>query len=654
MCGFAGILTRRPTARDALSAAALRMARTLGHRGPDDEGEWADERHGIALGFRRLAIVDLSEQGHQPMRSHSGRYMVVFNGEVYNFRQLGRELEGAGIQFRGHSDTEVMLAAFDRWGIEQAVRRFVGMFAIAVWDVERKALTLIRDHMGIKPLFIHHQSGLLTFGSELKALHAGPAFDRTLDPESVRLYLNYLYVPAPRSIFRGTTKLLPGHLVTITDTTQNLPDPTPYWALSEVARRGINDPFRGSEEEAIEALTKTLEEAVTLQMHADVPLGALLSGGIDSSTVVALMQAASSRPIKTFTVAFDVAEHNEASHAKRVSAYLGTDHTEVRVDGHVALTVVPRLAEMYDEPLADPSQIPTFLVSEVARRSVTVALSGDGGDELFAGYNRYLYGARVLPRMNAVPHALRRFAARVLGAPGAGRWAGAYSRIEGLLPSPLRHRLPDEKIDKMVALMRARSQGEMYRSLMSAWRRPATWIDPTGARDQLVDAIDALWPTSLVDRMMLADQLHYLPDDLLAKVDRASMAVSLEVRVPILDHRVVELSWRMPRQLLIGAGAGKRLLRQVAYRRIPRTLLDRPKMGFTVPIAAWLDGPLQEWSRDMVRGLEEWLISGSARAGQSVDPARSPLALWALALLGDWINRWHADASSAAAAALES
>jgi asparagine synthase (glutamine-hydrolysing) len=403
MCGLAGILTRQADGRDALECVVRRMIGPIAHRGPDDRGVWADAEAGIALGFRRLAILDLSPHGHQPMWSPTSRFVAVFNGEVYNFDDLRQELEGCGFTFRGRSDTEVVLAAFERWGIPAAVERFVGMFAIAVWDVERRELSLVRDRLGKKPLYVYSEPGLVTFGSELKALVAGPSFDRTIDRDALASYLRYLYVPAPRSIFARAAKLPAGHILTISDPACPLPASRPYWSLAEAARDGLADPIR-SEEDAIDCLEAAISDAVRARMVSDVPVGALLSGGIDSSTVVAMMQQSSRRAVCTYTIGFDSAEFDEAAQAARVAAYLGTDHTEMRVTGTDARTLIPRLPTIFDEPVADPSQLPTWFVSELARRDVTVALCGDGGDELFGGYNRYVYGTRMLPKLERLPY----------------------------------------------------------------------------------------------------------------------------------------------------------------------------------------------------------------------------------------------------------
>jgi asparagine synthase (glutamine-hydrolysing) len=624
------------------------MAEQLEHRGPDDTGSWADQASSVAFGFRRLSIIDLSEQGHQPMSSASGRFTVVFNGEVYNHGELREDLERAGWAFRGHSDTEVILASFERWGVADAVPRFVGMFAIAAWDAETRSLSLIRDRLGIKPLYIYSQPGLITFGSELKALYEGPAFDRELDPDALADFLRYLYIPAPHTIFRHVRKLPPGHILTVSDPATELPDSDAYWSVDDVVSRGLADPFRGSDEEAILQLEDHLSDAVALRMYADVPVGALLSGGIDSSTVVALMQQHSNIPVKTYSIAFEEAEHNEGPHAARVAAHLGTDHTELLVTGEDSLKVVPDLSEIFDEPLADPSQIPTFLVSRLARREVTVALSGDGGDELFAGYNRYTYGERVIGRALRMPGVVRRAVAAGIGSVSSRSWDRLHAMATPLMPGLRKQRLAGEKVQKLGHLMGWTSEPDMYRSLMSAWQHPELMVaGGTGRHGAFEGALEKRDSLGLLHRMMLADQLVYLPDDLLAKVDRASMAVSLEARVPILDHRVAEFAWRLPRALKIRDGQGKWLLRQVLYRHVPKEMVDRPKVGFSVPIGSWLRGPLREWAEDLLAptSLQRTGIVRSepvrrAWAEFQNDPGRSGQGIWALVMFQAWSERW--------------
>jgi asparagine synthase (glutamine-hydrolysing) len=623
------------------------MIAPLVHRGPDDSGVWSDAASGVALGFRRLAIVDLSPSGHQPMWSPSGRFVVVFNGELYNFRALRAELEPLGYRFRGHSDTEVILAAFEQWGIERAVRRFLGMFAIAAWDTYRRELSLLRDRIGKKPLYVYREPGLITFGSELKALIAGPSFDRAIDAEALAAYLQYLYVPAPRTIFQTAIKVLPAHILTISDPALPLPQPRPYWSLREAMEAGLENPLTGSDGEAVEALDSLLADAVKCRMFSDVPLGALLSGGIDSSAVVAMMQEVSNRPVKTYTIGFGEAEFDEAAHAARVARHIGTDHTELRLTAEDALSLVPRLPDIFDEPLADPSQLPTLLVSQLARRHVTVALCGDGGDELFGGYNRYVYGMRMLPRVACIPRAVRHGIAAGLSTVPAAGWDRLHGLAAAVLPGDIpRHRF-GERIQKIGELLSADSIDSMYRSLLSAWQRPGdVMARPTPPVPLAGQVPGGGRRPQLLDRMMLADQSAYLPDDLLAKVDRASMAVSLEVRAPLLDHRIVEFSWRLPRRLKIRGDAGKWILREVLHRRVPPALVDRPKMGFSVPIDRWLRGPLRKWaepllSRDALEASGLDPVAVGVAWGDHQDGRReSGPALWAVLMFQAWRQRW--------------
>jgi asparagine synthase (glutamine-hydrolysing) len=646
MCGLAGLFSSEALSEAELRAAAARMAGAIVHRGPDDAGTWCTATHGVAFGFRRLSIIDLSPLGHQPMASRSGRFTLMFNGEIYNFPDLRRELEGHGARFRGHSDTEIVLAAFEAWGIHKALERLIGMFAIAVWDSAERTLTLVRDRLGKKPLFVYHKPGLVTFGSELKALAAGPTFDRALDREALALYLRYLYVPAPRSIYRAVTKIPPGHLLTISDPRAPLPAATPYWSVDAAAHAGLKNPFGGSDDDAVDALDALLNDAVRSRMISDVPLGALLSGGVDSSAVVALMQEAAGRPVRTYTIGFDDPTHNEAPHARAVASHIGTDHTDLVLTGEDALAVVPRLPTMFDEPLADPSQIPTFLVSQLARQHVTVALVGDGGDELFGGYNRYAYGPRSLNRVAAFPRSVRRLAAAGINALGPGSWDRVFRPLSAL-PGANRYRLVGEKLHKLAAVMDAPAEAERYRSLMSAWQHPEAVLDSEDVADDTLRVLRGSWPPQLLDRMMLADQQTYLPDDLLAKVDRASMAVSLEVRAPLLDHRVVEFAWRLPASMKLRDGETKWILRQVLYRRVPRSLIDRPKTGFSVPIDAWLRGPLRGWAEDLLASLPSLPF---LRAEPVTTAWRDMLArrraagtaLWALLSFLDWQAHWKA------------
>lgn len=648
MCGFAGLFTTERLARERLLERVARMSGALEHRGPDDSGTWADAEAGVALGFRRLAILDLSELGHQPMTSASGRYVIIFNGEVYNFAVIRDELAAAGQTFRGGSDTEVILAAFERWGIAAAVPRFVGMFAMAVWDTRERTLTLVRDRLGIKPLYVSAGAGTVLFASELKALHGEPGFDRTIDPVAVSRFLRFLYIPGPGTIFRSARRLPPGHMVTIRDARAPLPEPVPYWSIEQVAADGLGRPFAGTDEEAIAKLEALLLDSVRLRMIADVPLGAFLSGGIDSTTVVALMQAASSRPVKTYSIAFREPEYNEAPYAAAIARHLGTDHHEIEVSGEDALAVVPRLAGIFDEPLADTSQIPLCLICAAARRDVTVALSGDGGDEVFAGYNRYTYGDRITRSVSRVPPSLRRGLAAAAGRVARPGENPAWRLASAAVGAALRERAPGERTAKIARLLREPTPARMYRALVSLWDVPEALVpavlDDSGRFEHILENGG---PGDLFDRMLLADQSTYLPDDQLVKVDRTSMAVSLEVRVPLLDHRVVEFSWGLPRRFKIRDGKGKWLLRQVLYRHVPAAMVERPKMGFSVPIDRWLRGPLREWAGDLLAsdalerdGLLDAAPIHAAWRDLRAGRGDAGLGLWAVVMLQAWRERW--------------
>ncbi len=608
MCGIAGFIDpgRRSTG-SGLRAHAADMAETLRHRGPDDMGTWVDAQSGVALGHTRLSIVDLSAAGAQPMLSSCGRFVLTYNGEVYNAPELREELRKLGRPFRGHSDTEVIVEAFAVWGVRRTVQRLIGMFAFAVWDRLEDRLTLARDRLGIKPLYWGRQDGRVLFASELKALRALPFWRAELDREALAAYLRFNYVPAPRSIYRGVGKLRPGTLI------ECAPDGEPtehvYWSLSDAVEQGAGDPLDVSDAEAVEALEALLGDAVARRMVADVPLGAFLSGGIDSSTVVALMQRAADRPVRTFTIGFHERSHDEARDAKAVAAHLRTDHTELYVSAAEARDVIPRLPVMFDEPFADSSQIPTFLVSRMTREHVTVALSGDGGDEVFAGYNRYAQ-ARLFGRsMGRLPRPLRRLVASGLGGLAPETW----DRLFGAVPGRLRPRTPGDKMHKLARALKAGEEG-FYLSLVSQWPEPERIVrdaaEPKGVLWD--DGAKALLP-ELAPRLQYLDTLTYLPDDILTKVDRASMAVSLEARVPILDHRVVEFAWRLPERFRRRGRASKWLLRQLLYKYVPRALVDRPKMGFAMPIDAWLRGPLRDWA--------ETLLDAKALAAGGLDPA---------------------------------
>jgi asparagine synthase (glutamine-hydrolysing) len=631
VCGIAGFWDAGSPGPEGHEAVAGRMADAIASRGPDDRGTWADPAAGIALGHRRLSILDLSPCGHQPMEGPGGRWWVAFNGEIFNFGALRRELEGR-YSFRGHSDTEVLLAAVDAWGVQGAVGRFVGMFAFALWDRERRELHLVRDRLGIKPLFYGRMGGALLWGSELKALKAHPKFRGSVDRGALALLLRHNCIPAPYSIWQGVRKLPPGTVLTLRGPDDEA-EPRAYWSAREVAERGMAAPFAGTEAEAADALEALLRDAVGLRMIADVPLGAFLSGGIDSSTVVALMQAQSARPVKTFSIGFQDGGYDEARHAAAVAAHLGTEHTELYVTPEDALAVIPRLPSMYDEPFADSSQIPTFLVSQLARRHVTVALSGDGGDELFAGYNRHLWGKRVGRAVRRVPRPLRALGAGALTALSPRGWDRLYRGVAPVLPPSLRQRVPGDKMHKLAAVLPADGPLDLYRRLASHWKEPASVVPGATEPPTLLTRPGGAALRGLTAQMMYWDLTTYLPDDILTKVDRASMAVGLEARVPLLDHRVVEFAWTVPLHMKLRDGQGKWLLRQVLYRHVPQSLVERPKMGFGIPLDAWLRGPLRGWAEDL-------LDEGRLRREGFLDPV--PVRrLWAEHLSGRGGWQYH-------------
>lgn len=647
MCGIAGLWTPNGESEEALAALATRMRDTLAHRGPDAAGVWADARVGVAFGQRRLAVVDLSPHGHQPMVSPSGRYIVTYNGEVYNAPALR---ETVPRPYRGHSDTEVMLAAFERWGVRHALEQFVGMFAFAVWDQRDRHLWLVRDRLGIKPLYWAQIGGTLVFGSELKAIVAHPAFEPSVNRAALTAFFRYNYVPAPHTIWNGVHKLLPGHFVQLDDPAGEV-RPVAWWSAVDVARAGRARPFAGTDREAVEALQTHLMDAVRIRMLADVPLGAFLSGGIDSSTVVALMQAQSSRPVKTFSVGFRESAYDESPHARAVAAHLGTDHTELYVSAQDALALVPGLADLYDEPFSDSSQIPTGLVSQLARPHVTVALSGDGGDEVFGGYNRHLWAPRIWSGVSRLPAAAR---ARV------GRWMNvvppewvdeAFALAGPWLPARLRFRVPGEKLHKLGAVLGAADEDAMYRAVCSHTLSPSSLVLQGREASPAQADLDGL-ELPFAERMMLRDLRTYLPDDVLTKVDRASMAVALEARVPLLDHRVVAFAWTLPLRLRIHNGVGKWLLRQVLERHVPRVLFDREKSGFGVPIDQWLRGPLREWAEDLLSEerlrRDGFLNVAEVRrlwTGHLTRRTSAHHRLWDVLMFQAWCTRWLPRAS---------
>ncbi len=624
MCGITGFWGSTPDA-----AIVERMALRIKSRGPDDAGVWIDAAAGLALAHRRLSILDLSPAGHQPMVSPCGRYVLVYNGEVYNHQDLREELEreGGSFNWRGHSDTETLLAALRHWGVRGALERVNGMFAFALWDVTQRTLFLARDRMGEKPLYYGRSGGVFLFGSELKALTAHPEWRSEVDRDALALYLRHSCVPSPWSIYRGIGKLLPAHFVAIHDGGRAVGEPVCYWDLGSVAESGAS--AKASEPEALaDELDALLRDSVGRRMAADVPLGAFLSGGYDSTTVVALMQAQSSRPVKTFSIGFHEEGYNEAKHAKAVAQHLGTEHTELYVSSEAAMSVIPNLPDIYDEPFSDSSQIPTYLVSALARKSVVISLSGDGGDELFYGYDRYFKTEQIWSKLRRLPLPLRQFGGGLIShLPGH-----ALEKAMPLLPTKYRISHLADRLPKLAEILSHTSSLSFYRGLVSHAKRPDKIVLGAIEPDTILNRPDRL-PNlpGLRERMMYLDMTSYLPDDILTKVDRASMAVSLETRVPLLDHRLVEFAWRVPTEYKYRDGQSKWLLRQVLYRYVPRDLMERPKMGFGVPIEHWLRGPLRDWA-------ERLLDEKRLREEGFFDPVQLR-RMWAEHLCG--ARRWH-------------
>lgn len=589
MCGLAGFFSASGFGSVDAETVTRSMSSQLIHRGPDDAGVWLDAEAGIALGHQRLAILELSAAGKQPMAAASGRYMLAFNGEIYNHLQMRDELAHAGSTpaWRGHSDTETLLAAFDHWGVAATLERCVGMFAIALWDRAERRLTLARDRLGEKPLFYGWQGGHLLFGSQLSALRAHPAFGASVDRSALADYLHCGYITSPASIYTDIFKLVPGEFVQFDTATATgtVPQSVKYWSLDDVARDGMARPFSGSDIEAVDELDRRLSQAVQLQSIADVPVGAFLSGGFDSTTIVALMQRHASRPVKSFTIGFDEATHNEAVHAKRVAQHLGTEHTELYVTPREATDVIPSLPQVYDEPFGDSSAVPTILVSRLAREQVTVSLSGDGGDELFGGYTRYFRTREIWDQSRRLPAPLRQTV-------GVG-----LNTLSALMPTSHLGR----RIKRRADLLRSRNISMCFQNHVrqrNDVHKLVLGSEPIAWQGRLLES--ALKCGDQEEAMMMMDALGYLPDDILTKVDRAAMAVSLETRVPMLDHRVVEFAWQLPQHMKIRDGQGKWLLRKLLGRYVPDSMMDRPKMGFGVPVGQWIREPLRDWAESLL------------------------------------------------------
>lgn len=600
MCGLTGYYSLTPPP----SNIPERMATTLHHRGPDDSGIWQDKTNGLVLIHRRLAIQDLSPAGHQPMHSASKRYAIAFNGEIYNHKVLRHQLPT--LKWRGTSDTETLLACFEHWGIEATLQRTIGMFAIVLWDKQQQQLTLARDRIGEKPLYYGWQGNSFLFGSELNALRQHPDFLADIDRNSLTLLLRHNSIPGPYSIYQNIRKLTPGCYLTLELNqpviTGYCPEPTPYWSLQKTIIDAKQNLFTGSDQEAMDELELTLSTAVQRQKIADVPLGAFLSGGIDSSIIVALMQANSDLPVNTFTIGFESAEYNEAEHAKAVAGHLGTRHTEWYISEQDALDVIPQLPLLYNEPFADASQIPTHLVAKLASQHVTVALSGDAGDELFAGYNRYIWAQRIWRKIAWLPATLRCQLTRMLTVLPAHQWDKLNQFTQILQPQRLRSAQLGDKFHKLAdRISDTNNLDEFYYRLVSEWQHPEQAV-VNGREPATLLTSPEQWPhlQNSSERMMYLDSMTYLPNDILTKVDRAAMGVSLETRVPFLDHRLIEFAWRLPIQMKVRDGQSKWLVRQLLHHYVPQALIERPKMGFTIPLDQWLRGSLREWAEALL------------------------------------------------------
>ena len=600
MCGIVGFLDCALAPQRAIQIA-LSMSVAITHRGPDDEGIWNDPECGITLAHRRLAIVDLSPAGHQPMFSADGRHVIIFNGEIYNHAAIRADLESEASQnWRGHSDTEVLLAAISHWGLKPALERCVGMFAFALWDRSNKTLTLARDRIGEKPLYYGRLGHSFAFASELKALRLHPAWSQDVDRNSLALLMRHGYVPAPYTIFKGIQKLRPGHVLVLKQGAEE-PRIEVYWSAFVAAERGRATPFRGTPDQAVDKLDSLLRQSLDGQMMADVPVGAFLSGGIDSSAIVALMQSMSSQPIRTFTIGFNVAGYNEAEHAKKVAEHLGTNHTELYVTEQEALEVIPKLPKVYCEPFSDSSQIPTYLISQLTRRDVTVSLSGDAGDELFSGYPRYGLTERLWSKLSLVPRGLRGVAADIATLPSPALYDRLAAPLMQLMPENQRRVRIGDKIHKAAGILSLETVDDVYRRLCSQWSNLEPFVIDSQEHPSMHSGLEPLPQLAgSVERMMYIDMMSYLPDDILVKVDRATMAVGLETRVPLLDHRIVEFAFTLPLSISRREGTTKWALRQLLYRHVPKSLIDRPKMGFGIPIDSWLRGALRDWAEDLL------------------------------------------------------
>ncbi|RCK36021.1 asparagine synthase [Thalassospira xiamenensis] len=658
MCGLVGFWKPNGIGTEIPDTIIRQMADSLIHRGPDDAGMWEDRQAGVSLAHRRLSIVDLSQAGHQPMTGPTGRFVITYNGEIYNHAEIRSALEKEGdtmgltFDWRGHSDTETLLAAFEAWGIKATIKRCVGMFAFAVWDRKTNALTIGRDRLGEKPLYYgwqgYGEQKCFLFGSEIKALKEHPAFEKKIDRNALHLFVRHNYIPAPHSIYQGICKLEPGHLLTVSPDRTD-PDLECYWSLTNSAISGSKNLLTGESNEIADELESLLRTAVRRQMISDVPLGAFLSGGIDSSTVVSLMQAQSNKPIKTFTIGFDEEGYDEALHAKAVARHLGTDHTELYVTPKQALDVIPLLPNLYCEPFADSSQIPTFLVSQLATQHVKVALSGDAADELFGGYSRYMRAQKLWRRLSLLPLGARKLAASGILTLSPDILNRLFEPVQALTPRILRQMNIGEKLHKGSKIITSQSIDELYFELISHCTPEDLVLGGREAATNLNgEAPLALTGLDDIQRIMALDTVTYLPDDILVKVDRAAMGSSLESRVPFLDHNIVEFAWRIPQSMKVRNGVGKCILRQVLYRYVPKELIDRPKMGFGVPIDAWLRGPLKDWAENLLSEHrlqnDGYFNTKLVRAKWNEHQSRKrnwQHQLWAILMFQAWLETQH-------------
>jgi asparagine synthase (glutamine-hydrolysing) len=659
MCGIAGIIAPTGWSQQALQEAASDMAATMYHRGPDAQGVWVDPQQPLALAHRRLSIQDLSSAGHQPMISASGRFHIVFNGEIYNFQILADELRQCGHRFRSHSDTEVLLAAMEEWGIEATLVRSRGMFAFAVWDKHLRELILCRDRMGEKPLFFGWLENCFVFASELKALHSVFHTVLTVDNDALAAFFRFGYVPTPYSIYRNVFKLFPGTCLRVpvaplpaVSAFHPLPgkallSPQPYWQVETIARHGIANPIL-DENEAIEQLDLLLRDTITLQRMADVPLGAFLSGGVDSSLVVAVMQTVSDKPISTFTIGFKEKEFDEAPYARAIARHIGSEHYEYNISANDGLALIEDLPRYWDEPFADSSQISSLLVAKMARQKVTVCLTGDGGDELFCGYNRYFASVKVWSIQKQLPYCLRQIIGKAIAAIPPHAWQSTYALLKRFSGNSPTQANVGMKIHKLAGMMQKASMYAAYRDLMSYWQEPGDILGNIREAASIMDRQSNPELGHFIHDAMYWDQLGYLIDDNLVKGDRASMAFSLEARMPLLDHRIVELSWRLPLSMKYRDGQSKWLLRQVLYRYVPKALIDRPKMGFSVPIRDWLKGPLKNWAGDLLNSNSA-MASGMLKQQTIQQVWRQHLngshdhsnKLWTLCMWLTWLEQQH-------------